>query len=103
MPVPITSRYRSLPVIQAGDGRGQPHATVAIRPNDPALPSSFRYRLSSLETLEYVAWRQFGNSQAWWRIADANPLVFPLDWRPGDPIALPAAADAGRVERTRRF
>ncbi|MGY1694624.1 hypothetical protein ACI780_06875 [Geodermatophilus sp. SYSU D00814] len=61
--------------------------------------------MSGLEDLEYLAWRLLGSSESWWRIADANPLAFPLDLRPGDTLTVAVAADAGtgQVDRERVF
>jgi phage tail protein X len=59
--------------------------------------------LTGVESLEYLAWRFYGRSTAWWHIADANPLIFPLDYRPGMSVTLPQSTGVGRVLRTRTF
>jgi hypothetical protein len=59
--------------------------------------------LTGVESLEYLAWRFYGRSTAWWQIADANALVFPLDYRAGTSVALPQPSGVGRVLRTRSF
>jgi hypothetical protein len=105
MPVSANSRYYGLRIYEATDAEGEVHATVAMRlaPTAPTPPTVYQRVLVGLETLEYAAWDYYRASDAWWRIADANPLVFPLDWRPGMRLNLPAATNKGRVERTRRF
>src|SRR5262245_37493881 len=103
MPVSSGSRYADLSVFDAPAADGEAHPTVAIRP--PPQPSAVTYQrtVAAVDTLETLAWACFHSSTAWWRIADANALVFPLDWRPGDVVVLPVSADSGRVQRTRKF
>ena len=104
MPVSSSSRYASLPVFDAPDTTGEARPTVAMRLTPGAAPTVvYHHTVAAFETLEYLAWRAFHSSEAWWRIADANPLVFPLDWKPGDVISLPVRRERGRVERTRKF
>lgn len=105
MPLPLTSRYHGAPVYPARDAEGEVHPTVGIRPPTPPAPGTqmFRHRVTGLESLEYLAWRYYGTSEQWWRIAEANALVFPLDLKPGAPLAIPAPDDLGRVTRDRRF
>jgi hypothetical protein len=104
MPVSSNSRYFGLAVFDAPDSRGESHPSIALRLAPPSGPTVvYQHTVATLETLEYLAWRCFHSSEAWWRIADANPPVFPLDWRPGNVVVLPVTNDRGRVERTRRF
>lgn len=104
MPVSSNSRYFGLPVFDAPDSEGESHPSIAMR-GAPAgqPPVVYQHTVSALETLEYLAWRCYHSSEAWWRIADANPPIFPLDWRPGSVVALPVTTERGRAERTRRF
>ena len=105
MPISNTSRYFGLDVYQATDAKGVTHPTVAIRPAPPAQPDITFYRqpLTGVDNIEYLAWRQYGSSDSWWRIADANDLIFPLDLAPGLDINIPAPGDVGRIVRTRGF
>lgn len=105
MPAGLRSRYATLPVAQAPDAAGMPRAMLPIRPPAPIDPSlaRFHHRVTGVETLEYLAWRYQGTSQDWWRIADANPLRFPLDWRPGDTVDVVATSTPGMIVRDRRF
>lgn len=103
MPVDVTSRYRLQPTAEVMiDGRST--AAIAARPR-PAPPSGdlYNHRLTGVEDIEYLAWRYLGRSTSWWAIADANPLAFPLDHRPGETIKIPQIGDVGRVARTRTF
>ena len=104
MPVTSRSRYFNHPVHRVRDASGEEHEALSIRPAPaPPGPSGVTQHLvSGLESIEYLAWRYFGSSDNWWRIADANPLRFPLDFHPGAKVAIPAAADVGRVQRTRK-
>jgi hypothetical protein len=103
MPVDISSRYRPLPVADAPDRTGITHPTIGLRLADPQTPADVVHRLKPLETLEYLAWRQYSNSRYWWRIADANPRVFPLDWTTGDAVRVPGVTQAPLVQRGRSF
>lgn len=104
MPVSITSRYYGLEIFQAEDAEGEKHPTIALRSNPPLAPTAgmYRHTLIGLETLEYLAWRYYGLSEAWWRIAEVNPVAFPLDLTPGTPVSVPSASEVGRVPRTRK-
>jgi len=103
MPVDISSRYRPLPVADAPDRTCTAHPTIGLRLAGLQTPADVVHRLKPLETLEYLAWRQYSNSQYWWRIADANPRVFPLDWTTGDAVRVPAAGRVAAVARGRSF
>ena len=105
MPVSIGSRYQGLPVYEAADADGQVNATIALRPT-PAAPeaiATYQHILAGAETVEYLAWRYYGSSTAWWRIADALPAIFPLDIPTGATVTVPSGEDIGRIVRTRRF
>jgi hypothetical protein len=105
MPVDVTSRYWLFESYTVSDDKG---TTTALpeRPvrlvTDPEA-DLYNHRLTGVETIEYLAWRYFGNSSAWWHIADANALVFPLDHRPGTTVKVAPAGGVGRVLRTRGF
>ncbi|MFF3407478.1 hypothetical protein ACFYW8_14990 [Streptomyces sp. NPDC002742] len=105
MSVSITSRYRQAAVYPAVDATGSTRATVAIRRYTPPAAGDITYehRVTGVEDIEYLSWRYFGDSQVWWRIADANPVAFPLDLRPGAALSVPASQDIGQVSRDRVF
>jgi hypothetical protein len=105
MPVSNTSRYFGLAVYEAEDSDQISHPTVAIRPTTPLVEGAtfYRHPITGVEDIEYLAWRYYGSSDSWWRIAEANELVFPLDLKPGMTLNIPAPGDIGRVVRTRRF
>ncbi|WP_432949910.1 hypothetical protein ACQPXM_17705 [Kribbella sp. CA-253562] len=105
MPVSITSRYRGLDVYDAVDAAGTVRPTVAIRRSAarPRAAVDYQHRVAALEDVEYLAWHYFGDSESWWRIADANPAVFPLRLRPGEIRAIPISGSPGLIERKRVF
>ena len=105
MPVSQNSRYYGLPIYDAADAKGKVHATIAMRlaPQTPTPATVYQHILVGLETLEISASGYFHTSDSWWRIADANLPLFPLDWRPGMSLNLPGMTNSGQVVRSRRF
>jgi hypothetical protein len=105
MPVSLSSRYSGQPIFDASDAQGKTHPTIAIRPYVSPPPGTVVYNhiLVGDEDMEYLAWRYFGSSSAWWQIADTNPLVFPLDPDSGSPVAIAGPGEVGFVQRTRSF
>ncbi len=104
MSVRVRSRYWSLKPLEApapGDA-AEKVATLPIRPQ-PRQPTGrpVNHLITGVEDLEYLAWRYYGHSDAWWHIADANGLSFPLDYRPGASVTVPQGTSVGRVLRTR--
>ena len=103
MPVDVTSRYWALESYDAPAPGGTTTA-LPIRPNvELRADELINHRLTGVETLEYLAWRYYGRSSAWWRVADANPLKFPLDFQPGVAVKIAPAGTINRVLRTRNF
>ena len=105
MPAGARSRYRSLPVGLAPDAAGVSHPTIPIRwpsAGPPASPPYFHTVVAG-ETIESLAASYLGSSEAWWMIADANPVSYPAALEPGTRILIPTDASPGRVERTRPF
>ncbi len=102
MPVDISSRYANLPRLETTDQKGATHPTIGLRLAPPPGDTLFSHRMAPLETLESLAQQQFSNSRYWWRIADANVRVFPLDWQTGDVVRIPSVTN-GTVSRTRNF
>jgi hypothetical protein len=105
MPVSARSRHAGLVPLQAADAGGAPHTLLPLRRHLAPSSAAPRYThvLTGTETLESLSWRAQGSSEAWWRVADGNPLRFPLDWRPGDRVQVVAQGTPGLVQRDRRF
>ena len=105
MPVVNTSRYFGLPIYNVTDSNGASVPTVPARPPTPPAPSVmlYRHRVTAGETIESLSFRYYGASDVWWRIAEANDIIFPTDLPAGTPLNIPAAGDIGRVVRKRSF
>jgi hypothetical protein len=105
MPISARSRYFGLPTYDAQDANQVVHPTVAIRPPGQPGPGTtfYRHQSAGLDSFEYLAWRYLGSSEAWWRMCEANELIFPLDLAPGTIVNVPASGDVGRIVRTRSF
>ena len=89
------SRYASAAqlVFAAPDG-GQ---LVYLAPRLLPLPESFApvltHRVTDSDRLDLIAWKNLGNPQMSWRIADANRAMHPgaLPGAPGDTLVVPVA------------
>jgi hypothetical protein len=104
MPVKPDSRYAGHPVLSVRAPNGGERQVVALRlRRGRAEPLARRHRVNQAEPLDLLARRLYGAEALWWRILDANPVVYPLDLAAGDLLALPGPAAATRVTRARRF
>ncbi len=92
----VYSRYYRTAIIEA-EGRN----SLAQRlPDAPATyPDALLHTLVGNETLDLLAKRYYGREDLWWRIADANPGRFPLDWQAGETIVIPPIRVATRMPR----
>jgi nucleoid-associated protein YgaU len=99
-----SSRYRGQVAFPAPGADGVARPTLPARPlPQPADTTPYLHTLVAGETLELLAHRFLGAGELWWQIADANPLVFPTDLRPGTVLAIPTGQAPGLVVRTRSF
>jgi hypothetical protein len=103
MPVKPDSRFAMLPIHPAPAPDGSTRLVVALRLTTPPLPIAVRHRLRHGEQVDLLARKFFGDERLWWRILDANPLIYPLELEPGAILAIPASASATRVTRARTF
>ncbi len=104
MPVKPESRFADLPVHQVQAPDGTTRQVIALRLQRPILESDrAQHRVTQGETVDLLAQRFYGSDTLWWRILDANPVVYPLDVAPGDDLEVPASGPATRVTRARRF
>lgn len=49
------------------------------------------YTVVQGDTIDGIAYKQYGNAQLWWAIMDANPVYqSELEIKPGDVLAIPS-------------
>lgn len=99
MPVSVRSRYWNQPGTAGADASQR--ALPIRRPLVPPEGATVPHVVSATDGVESIAAHYYGRSDAWWRIADANPLRFPLDWERGEKLGIPPRIGIGRVVRTR--
>lgn len=91
-----TSRYHGVGTIEV-------EGEVSLQQRRPPIaeeyPDAIEHTLVGRETLGALAHRYYGREDLWWRIADANPGRFPLDWRAGDVVRIPPIRVATRTPR----
>jgi len=104
MPVTPDSRFAGLPVLEVLAPDGSTRLVIALRiaPRVPALPAA-TIRVRQGEELDLLARRHYGDERLWWRILDANRVLYPLDIVAGDVLDLPAPGPATRITRARTF
>jgi len=105
LPVSRRSRYADAVKLEAPDTKGVSRPALGMRlpPRSAGGALAYRHVVTGPETLEEIAWKLYGDSTAWWRLADLNPKVFPLELEPGSALKVADAADVGRIQRTRNF
>jgi hypothetical protein len=96
MRVSVRSRYHGLTPLEIAGRVGLEQRLVA--PSQPRR-GSIIHTIVGNEQLDELARRYYGREDLWWRIADANPNVFPLDWKAGDELLIPAPGSATRPRR----
>jgi phage tail protein X len=104
MPVKPDSRFAALPTltVTAPDGTRRQVIGLPLR-RPPAAEEPVRHRLVQGELIDALARRYYGDEGLWWRILDANPAVYPLDFEPGELLAVPLPGPATRATRARKF
>jgi len=104
MPVKPDSRFANLSVRQVTAPDGTTRQVISLRLVRPAAGERLaRHRVKQGETIDLLAQHFYGDEGLWWRILDANPLIYPLDIAPGDLLDIPAAGPATRITRSRSF
>jgi hypothetical protein len=97
MTISIYSRYYRSQVIEV-DGRVSLAQRYVL--SAPAYPDSILHVVVGDETIDLLARRYYGREDLWYRIADANPGRFPMDWQAGDTIVIPPIRVATRTPRS---
>ncbi|MGE3620671.1 MAG: hypothetical protein AB7L84_09425 [Acidimicrobiia bacterium] len=103
MPTDQTSRYRHEAPHHAPDSSGTPRAAVPARWGTGGPTAIVYHTIAAGETFEVLAHRHLGSSALWWRIADANPRLFPLALTPGTVVAIPTGNAVAGPPRTRSW
>lgn len=86
-PVPPNSRYSGVPLLSArqADGTDTRYFARRFLPDPERMQVIAQYRVRDGDRLDTIAANAFGDSELWWRVADAN--------RAGHPRDLVSAAD----------
>ncbi|HEX8620586.1 MAG TPA: hypothetical protein VF718_01305 [Allosphingosinicella sp.] len=93
------SRYASAAQLSHAPADGEP--VVYLAPRLLPFPESFSpvltQRVTDSDRLDLLAWKNLGNPQLSWRIADANRAMHPgaLPGAPGDTVIIPVAGSVG--------
>src|SRR5262245_5816829 len=106
MPVKPDSRFSHLPALRVLAPDASMRQVIALRLARPGVGGEASlHQVKEGEALDLLARRFYGHEGLWWRILDANPLVYPLDIQPGDVLNVPTPGPgpATRVTRARRF
>jgi nucleoid-associated protein YgaU len=104
MPIKPDSRFAQLPMLEVKAPDGSRRQVIALR-LVRSLPEGkvAQHLTKQSESIDLLARRFYGSERLWWRILDANPVLYPLDIRPGDVLNVPASGPATRVTRARKF
>lgn len=74
MAIDTNSRYANNKLV-AVDVEGRTRTTIVIEPPDEQRITFSTYVWQDGDQIEYLSWSAYGDEQAWWVIADANPEI----------------------------
>ncbi|AXG77562.1 CIS tube protein [Streptomyces paludis] len=72
-----------------------PSSTLGQNPTSGALTTRRVHRVVAGDSLQLLAWREYGDATAWRTIAEANDIDDPKVLTPGIELMLPAAEEVG--------
>lgn len=75
MPISPFSRYADNTVVSLIDSNRVSRPTIIIEPPGQRTISFSTYTWRLGDQIEYLAYSAYGDEQAWWLIADANPEI----------------------------
>lgn len=87
------SRYTTTPVFVRGGSTAILETRERFKFN---LSDATYYTVIQGDTIDGIAYRQYGNAQLYWAILDANLLQSELDISPGDILAIPSFAEVSK-------
>lgn len=92
MPIGPFSRYADNVVISLADDKGVSRPTILITTPSARQISFSTYTWRLGDQIEYLAYSAYGDEQAWWIIANANPeILYWNDIAPGTEVRVPNA------------
>ncbi len=74
MAIDTNSRYANNKLV-AVEIDGRTRTTIVIEPPDEQRITFSTYVWQDGDQIEYLSWSAYGDEQAWWVIADANPEI----------------------------
>jgi hypothetical protein len=93
------SRYASAAQLThtAADGEQLAYLIPRLLPPPESFSPVLTHRVTDSDRLDLIAWKNLGNPQLSWRIADANRAMHPgaLPGAPGDTLVVPVAGSVG--------
>ncbi|MFE5243396.1 MULTISPECIES: CIS tube protein [unclassified Streptomyces] len=72
-----------------------PSSTPGQNPTSGALTTRRVHRVVAGDSLQLLAWREYGDATVWRTIAEANDIDDPKSLTPGSELMLPAAEEVG--------
>lgn len=91
MTIGINSRYAKNTIVAITDTVGITRPTIVIEPPEEQRISFSTYTWQDGDQIEYLAWSAYGDEQAWWIIADANPeIMYWNDLTRGTEVRVPS-------------
>ncbi|MEV8565929.1 LysM peptidoglycan-binding domain-containing protein [Streptomyces sp. NPDC051322] len=72
-----------------------PSKTAGQNPTSGALTARRVHRVVAGDSLQFLAWREYGDATVWRTIAEANDIDDPAQLSPGTELMLPAAEEVG--------
>ncbi|SBT43176.1 hypothetical protein FHG89_17100 [Micromonospora orduensis] len=103
MPIPPSSRFAGLPVLEVVAPDGSRRHVLGLRLHTTGTAGTETHRVRQGEQIDLIARRRLGDEQLWWRVLDVNPVRYPLDLTPGEQLRLPDPGQATRANRARSF
>ena len=103
MPIPQSSRFAGLPVLEVTAPDGSRRRVLGLRLQSTAEAGPATHQVTQGDAIDLIARRRLGDERLWWRMLDVNPPRYPLDLTPGEELKLPDQAQATRANRARSF